>query len=150
MTRMPVALVESAISLRLLKTDPLPMVISKAKPTTPQHLLIVDDEAPFREIMKRLLERSGFQVSLASSGLEAITSIASGLAVDMILIDQRMPNLTGTETFHRLRSDGIQTPIILVSAMADVQDVAKAHGFNAALEKPLSLDALIQTIRTIL
>jgi CheY-like chemotaxis protein len=74
------------------------------------HLLIIDDERPFRTLIQRLLGREGFQVSEASSGEEAIRLFDSGLRVDVMLVDYRMPGLNGGQTLEALRRSGINVP----------------------------------------
>lgn len=116
----------------------------------PPFLLLVDDEPDFRELMRRLLERKGFTIAVAASGPEALALFEAGLKCDLILLDQRMPELTGTQTLDRLKARGITTPAVLVSAVADIQSLANAHGFDGALHKPVSLEAVVETIRRVL
>lgn len=112
-------------------------------------ILLVDDENDFRESMTFLLELAGFRVLQAADGSGALDLILSGLQPHLILIDQRMPGLTGSETLQELRARGFDVPAILVSAAADIMVVARQHGFDAALAKPIGMADVIRTVREI-
>lgn len=114
------------------------------------HFLIVDDEEDFRQSMELLLGSLGYRTSLAASGDEALRLMETGLSPHVVLLDQRMPGLTGTETLTAMRARGLDTPAVLVSAARDVAEDATARGFDAAVIKPFSIDALIEKIRVVL
>jgi CheY-like chemotaxis protein len=114
------------------------------------HLLVVDDEPGFRCLARRLLGREGFQVSEASSGEEALNLLDSGLRVDVLLLDYRMPGLNGGETLDALRRKGIDVPAVLISAAAEIYELAAQYGFNGAISKPCSTEAILQVIEPLL
>lgn len=118
--------------------------------TRPCHVMVVDDEQDFRESVSLLLGFEGFVVSPAADGRQALTLLASGTKPDVILLDQRMPGLSGTETLKHLREQGIDVPAVLVSAVADVASLAEEHRFDAALGKPFSPQELTDLIRRLL
>ena len=114
------------------------------------HLLIIDDEAGFRFVIEQLLTREGFRLSQASSGEEAISLFDSGLRVDAMLVDYRMPGLNGGQTLEALRRKGIDVPAVLVSAAADIQELAAQYGFDGAIPKPCSTDSIRGVIEPLL
>ncbi len=111
------------------------------------HVLIVDDEDDFRESLGVLLEAHGCRVTEAGTGEQALELLGSGLEPDIILLDLRMPGLTGTEALARMRQRGVRIPALLVSAARDVESVAEEHGFEGAILKPFSPDDLMKCIR---
>lgn len=113
-------------------------------PASPR-VLVVDDEEDFREVLASLLERLGLQVTTASSGTEGL-DIAASTSFDTILLDQRMPGLSGLEVAARLRAAGIATPIVVVSAAHDIATIARTMGTPLWLRKPFGLTALQQVL----
>ena len=83
--------------------------------STRKHILIVDDEADFRDTLSEQFELSeGFQVTSAATGEEALT-LAAAQRVDIIVLDVDMPGINGIETCKRLRAAGIRAPIIMLT-----------------------------------
>lgn len=114
------------------------------------HLLIVDDERDFREALGILLTIEGFRVSEAADGREAVAALDGGLRPDLLLIDQRMPGLTGSQTLEAVRARGRCMPAILVSAAGDGAALAARHGFQAFVPKPFSPEQLLDHVRALL
>ena len=106
-------------------------------------VLIADDNAVNLLIARRALEKSGFAVTLAATGVEALEA-AQAMQYALILMDLRMPVMDGFESMRRLRKDGHTTPIIAVSAEINPQIEARARecGANAVAAKPLDAGAL--------
>lgn len=93
-----------------------------------QRVLLVDDEDAVAGVIRRLLERNGFNVTLASNGVQALERVAAHPAFDLILTDQTMPMMTGLELVERLRATGHHTPIILASGFgASIDGERVAH-----------------------
>lgn len=88
------------------------------------HLLVVDDEAPNRRLLERLLTASGWRVTLAEDGEAALAAFARE-PFDLVLMDVRMPGLDGYETTRRLKaaSRGL-VPVLFVTALTDDRDLA--------------------------
>jgi EAL domain-containing protein (putative c-di-GMP-specific phosphodiesterase class I)/FixJ family two-component response regulator len=96
-------------------------------------ILIVDDNEDNRYTLKRRLKRMGLKnIVEAENGLEAINQVESQ-SFDMILLDIMMPIMDGYEVLKRLRSEKrfINLPIIMISALSDVEDVVKAIDLGA-------------------
>jgi CheY-like chemotaxis protein len=113
-------------------------------------LLLVDDEQDFVVITRLLLESEGFAVTTAMSGEEALVLVRGGVMPDLVLLDHRMPGLTGSETLARLRASGVRSPAVLVSARHNLHETAAADGFDAALAKPFAVDALVALVYALL
>ena len=83
--------------------------------TAKKHILIVDDEADFRDTLAEQFELSdGFQITSAGTGEEALT-LAAAQRVDVIVLDVEMPGINGIETCRRLRASGVRAPIIMLT-----------------------------------
>lgn len=110
-------------------------------------ILIVDDEAPARELLMSYLEPEGYRVEIASSAAEALEK-ARQLQPDAITLDILMPNSTGFEALLRLKSapETANIPIIVVSIL-DQQKMGFALGAADYLVKPVEKTLLVQTIR---
>ena len=107
-------------------------------------ILIADDSENCREIARTALEHAGHRVVEARDGVEALT-VASEVQPDLIILDLRMPGLTGLEAMARLRNGpAFATPVIAATAFAMEGDSerALAAGFTAYLTKPFRLDEL--------
>ena len=108
-----------------------------------KRVLLVEDN-PINALLARvLLTREGCEIDHAISGEEAIAAAKVG-AYDLILMDMRMPGLTGVETARELRNLGVETPIVALTANAfeDDRHACLAAGMNDFLVKPMSPDAL--------
>ena len=94
-------------------------------------------------LARTLLEREGCDVDHARAGEEALAAVQVG-AYDLILMDVRMPGLSGEQTARRLRAEGIETPIVALTAdvFDDDRQACLAAGMNDVLVKPLTPQAL--------
>ena len=108
-----------------------------------KHILLVEDNPINALLARALLGREGCDVDHVARGLDAIAAVKVG-AYDLILMDMRMPGLSGEETARALRAAGIDTPIVAVTANAfeDDRHACLAAGMNDFLVKPMSPDAL--------
>ena len=119
-------------------------------PTTP-HVLVVDDERAVRDALSRALRMHDYRVSLAPDGLEALATLRGG-DVDVVILDVAMPGLEGTGVARRLRQDGDDVPVLMLTARDDVDD--RVAGLDAGaddyLPKPFALDELLARLRALL
>lgn len=112
--------------------------------------MLVDDEDAVAGVIRRLLERNGFNVTLASNGVQALERVAAHPAFDLILTDQTMPMMTGLELVERLRATGHHTPIILASgfgASIDGERVAHLRDVHR-IDKPFASNDLLRLVRS--
>jgi two-component system response regulator AtoC len=108
-------------------------------------LLVADDDRDFREVLVEILGAHGFRVLEASDGDEAL-EVLGREEVDLLVTDQRLPGLTGTELIEALRARGTLVPTILVTAAADVEQLARAHGVPHFLGKPFGGDEIVAAV----
>lgn len=111
-------------------------------------VLIVDDEPGQLASLKKLMTLSGYQVSVASCGNEAIGCLAEG-NFDTILLDLNMPNGSGYEVIDYVVSNGIHAKVIVVSGNADFESTRDAlkKGAYDFLRKPYVPDELLATVK---
>jgi DNA-binding NtrC family response regulator len=111
-------------------------------------VLIVDDEPSVRLVFRTTLESSGYEVAEASDGKLAL-ELMHEREFDVVLLDLRMPQFGGMETLERLREEGSQVPVVVVTAHGSIPDVVGALKLGAVdfVAKPLSPDTLRTVVR---
>ncbi|MEM8904633.1 MAG: response regulator transcription factor [Actinomycetota bacterium] len=114
-------------------------------------LLIVDDEANLRSMLRAALSHHGFEVSEAADGVEALRMIDADQP-DLVVLDVMMPELDGFEVCRRLRSVGNRTPVLFLTAKDETEDRVRGLtlGGDDYLQKPFSLDELVARIHAVL
>jgi signal transduction histidine kinase/FixJ family two-component response regulator len=115
------------------------------------HLLVVDDVAANRAMMRALLTADGHLVTAAENGAEAVALTARD-RFDAVLMDVRMPVMDGIEATRRIRKlpgEAGSTPIIAISAdvMPETTRTCLAAGMSAILAKPIERETLVATLR---
>jgi CheY-like chemotaxis protein len=112
-------------------------------------ILIVDDVAVNREILKRRLVRRGFDIVEAGGGREALDTIERE-AIDIVLLDIMMPEIDGLEVVRTVRKtrSAEDLPIIMVSARSFSEDVTQSLelGANDYVTKPVDFEATLAVI----
>lgn len=99
-------------------------------------ILCVDDEDIPRMLRKLILEKQGYKVMAASSGKEALTMLEQG-GINLVLSDQMMPGMTGTELTKAIKSSTSSLPVILVSGVNEIPaDAVFADRFVSKVEGP--------------
>lgn len=108
-------------------------------------ILIVDDETALSTMLKRCFELSGYDVTVAENGLQAIEK--TGKQPDLILLDINMPDLDGLEVCKRIRNF-VSCPILFLTARVEDQDKLKgfAVGGDDYIAKPFSIDELVARV----
>ena len=118
-----------------------------------RQVLIVDDKASSRELIRTVLESSGYAVSEAGDGAEAVR-VAQQIEPDAILLDLQMPSLDGFGALEQLRADPrfAALPIVALTAnaMHGDREKALAAGFTSYLSKPVTLKALREELARLL
>jgi two-component system, OmpR family, KDP operon response regulator KdpE len=113
-------------------------------------VLVVDDEKPLRDFVRRNLEARGYNVLNAANGLEAL-AIFQNEQVDLVILDIMMPHLDGLETARRIRQNS-HVPIIVLTAMGEETDKVRAFDLGADdyLTKPFGVGELLGRIKAVL
>src|SRR5919205_923112 len=115
-------------------------------------ILVVDDERAVRESLRRALELEGYEIDLAESGGEALQRLGSGPQPDALGLDVLMPGVDGLGVGKRLRREGNQLPILMLTARAEVEN--RVAGLDAGADdyvtKPFALEELLARLRALL
>ena len=111
-------------------------------------ILIIDDERSIRNSLREIFTDEGYEVEVAEDGAAGVQA-ALAVRYDVIFCDIKMPAMDGTEVLAKLVSEGLDTPIVMISGHADIAtavDCIKQGAFDF-IEKPLDLNRLLITIR---
>jgi FixJ family two-component response regulator len=109
---------------------------------------IVDDDASFRTAMERRLKRAGYEVAVYASAQPLLDHLPSESVPSCILLDVRIPELSGPELQERLSKLGSGLPIIFVSGHPDIPTTVRAikAGADDFLTKPVPSDELLEAV----
>jgi two-component system KDP operon response regulator KdpE len=118
--------------------------------TAQASILVVDDEPPLREFIRKNLAARGFHVHTAANGLEAL-AIFNTQPLELIILDLMMPGMDGLETTRRIRQAS-PVPIIILSALSEERDKVAALDLGADdyLTKPFGVEELLARVRAVL
>lgn len=116
-----------------------------------QSILIIDDDDRLRDTLSILLEQEGFRVSQAADGRRGLEQ-ALTLKPDLIVMDLRLPGLSGTEVCREIRAAHITTPVIVLSAVGEEVDkvVLLEMGADDYIVKPFGTRELLARVRAVL
>ena len=114
----------------------------------PRRILIVDDEASFRNVLTVILRKEGYEVEGATNGEEGLNKI-SNAAFDHVLCDIRMPKMDGLEFLRESQKAGAEAPVIMMSAFGTVDTAIEAMKLGAYdyISKPFKPDEIILTLK---
>src|SRR5574339_1262309 len=114
------------------------------------NVLVVDDEKPLREFVRRNLEVRGYKVLTASNGLEAM-AIFRNENIQLVIMDIMMPHMDGLEATRRLRQESV-VPVIILTAMGEEADKVRAFDLGADdyLTKPFGVGELLGRVKAVL
>ena len=115
--------------------------------TTPPTIYLVDDDASVRRGLGRLLKAAGYTVVVCETP-EALLALMPFSSPACLLLDVRMPMMTGLELQSALRDEGRHPPIVMLSGHADATTTERAlsAGAVAVLSKPVELDVLVSAL----
>jgi two-component system KDP operon response regulator KdpE len=113
-------------------------------------VLVVDDEKALRDFVRRNLEVRGYEVSVASDGLQAM-AVFGEKRVDLVILDLMMPHQDGLETARRIRETS-DVPILILTALGEESDKVRAFDLGADdyLTKPFGVGELLGRIKAVL
>jgi len=117
----------------------------------PPVVLVVDDEAPIREIERRILEQSGYRIIEASSAVDALAELEDQKAIDLLIADLDMPEVSGDEMVRRIRSVRPDLKVLYVTGHIDrLMDTRPLWEGEAFLDKPFSMNGLVEAVTLLL
>jgi CheY-like chemotaxis protein len=122
----------------------------KYTPTGSERILLVDDNEQVLEITGRILESLGYKVTSISNSLDALEAFRAQTEIfDLVITDQTMPNITGTELIKKIMETKPNIPVILCTGYSSLvsKEEAEASGIRAFLMKPIGREELAKTVR---
>jgi DNA-binding response OmpR family regulator len=110
-------------------------------------ILVVDDEAAVRESLREILVLDGYDVDVAESGEAAIKNIKT-IGYDLMLLDIRMPGMSGIEVLRRVSQDSPETKVIMLTAHGTVETAVEAlrHGAHDYILKPATAQNILSSV----
>ncbi|MDX2147532.1 MAG: response regulator transcription factor [Planctomycetota bacterium] len=118
-----------------------------------KHVLVVDDERDIVDVLAYNLQRSGYEVSTAGTGRQALELLAAR-PVDLIILDVMLPELSGTEVASRVRTNPLTTSIPIVMLTAKTEEIDEIVGLTVGADdyitKPFSAKVLMARVDAIL
>lgn len=114
------------------------------------NVLVVEDEKPLRDFIRRNLDVRGYKVLAASNGLEAL-AVFKNENVQLVIMDIMMPHMDGLEAMRRIREES-HVPIIILTAMGEEADKVRAFDLGADdyLTKPFGVGELLGRVKAVL
>jgi CheY-like chemotaxis protein len=111
-------------------------------------VMVVDDDPDIREVLSDCLEMEGYDVVEASNGAEALSSLRRGVRPDLIVLDLMMPVMDGWKLGEELKHDPAlsSVPVLLTSAVNDLEKAAASIGARACLAKPFALTSFLAAV----
>jgi putative nucleotidyltransferase with HDIG domain len=121
-------------------------------PTPKKRVLVVDDDEQLRSVLKRLLEKANFEVSIAINGKLGL-ELLDMEQFDVVVSDIHMPSspVSGIELFEHIKKSQRPIPVILMTGFATIAETKNAHdiGVTAFLAKPFKIEDLLGELRTL-
>lgn len=113
-------------------------------------ILLAEDEKRMSDALAKLLHLEGYAVDCVYDGKDAVSSIANGI-YDVIILDVMMPGMNGFDVVRNVRSSGVDTPILLLTAMSDADNVVTGldSGADDYLTKPFMTKELLARLRAL-
>jgi len=111
-------------------------------------ILVVDDEEVVRNLLQRTLTEAGYDVTTAADGEEALSAVSQG-EVEVVLLDIKMPGMSGIEVLGKLTTDWPDICVIVVTAVVDTQTAIEALKMGAYdyITKPFNRDNVVRKVQ---
>lgn len=109
-------------------------------------ILVVEDEALIRHLVVDTLTDEGHRVLAAASGEDALERL-DGHTPDLMIVDLRMPGMSGQEFVRRHRERGAAVPVVVLSGSSEAKQVGREIGAVAVIHKPFDLDDLVRVVK---
>lgn len=118
---------------------------------TIKDILVIEDEAPLREILVKNLEEEGYEVSSAPDGQSGL-DVLKKKKFDLILLDIVMPQMDGFLTLETMRTEGIDTPTVVLSNISQGEERSRAKKLGAIgyiVKSDTSLSEIIEYVKSL-
>lgn len=108
-----------------------------------KRILAVDDESSMRRLLEISLKQAGYEPTLAADGFEALSILRKG-GIDLVVSDLHMPGMDGLRLFKKMNEEGLQIPVIIVTAKGEVSSAVEAMKLGASdyIQRPFDLETL--------
>jgi two-component system response regulator AtoC len=115
--------------------------------TSHERILVVDDEEQMRDLLTKILERKGYQVSVCGNGVEAL-AILEKEPMDLVVTDVRMPGLNGMEALRAIKELNPEIVVLIMTAFGSIDQAVQAvkDGAYDYINKPFKIDEMLLTI----
>ena len=115
-------------------------------------ILVVDDEPRIADIIEKYLSMNGFEIVKAMGGEEALEILQSDAKMDMMILDMKMPRVSGIDVMRKTKEFGRDLPILLLTGSIDAEErfnEVKDSGFSFdnILYKPVDLSVLLEKVK---
>lgn len=126
-------------------------LLGQGRPPDRKRILVVDDEPEVRAVLTEYLSHEGFEALGVASGEEALDRIPD-LRPHLVLLDIRMPGLSGVETLRRIKTLSQPPPVVIVSGIGDLDTAQRTLAMGAAdyVTKPFDLQYLDSVLEILL
>jgi DNA-binding response OmpR family regulator len=116
-----------------------------------QHVIVVDDDPTVSDVVRRYLERAGFEVTMAADGPAALAAVGARRP-DLVVLDLMLPGIDGLEVCRRLREQDADLPVIMLTALGEESDrlVGLSLGADDYVTKPFSPRELVLRVQSVL
>lgn len=113
-------------------------------------ILIIEDEIPLAEALAQILRKNNYTVDTANDGEKGLDNALSDI-YDLIILDIMLPKIDGLNILKHIRREGLSTPVILLTARAEISDKVKGLdcGADDYLAKPFASEELLARIRAV-
>jgi len=110
-------------------------------------ILVIEDNLDIKELLDYILDDDGHEVIPSSDG--TILASIDTIKPDLVLMDELLADTRGSLLCRKLKSDDAtkQIPVILISAMPQIENIAAECGADAYIEKPFNIDTLIEVVK---
>jgi two-component system response regulator HydG len=111
-------------------------------------ILVIEDDLTFSRILDGFLSKNGFSVSVAHKGQDGLKAFTSD-QIDLVLLDYRLPDMTGMDVLAELKKASFQLPIIIMTSFSDIRTAVKAMKMGAYeyITKPVNPDELLMLVQ---
>lgn len=119
----------------------------KTKELKMRKILIADDDEDSRLMLSLILEEEGWEVSEACDGQETLEKVIQAQP-DVLVLDNRMPKLTGIEVYQKLKMEGVQLGVVLATAYGELSELANSLNIAHFISKPFDIPELLACIES--
>jgi CheY-like chemotaxis protein len=110
-------------------------------------ILLVDDNSNVREITALMLRDSGYNVIEAASGTEALSALSSNPAIELLIVDFAMPEMSGIEVLERARAKRPQIKATFITGYDDQRGLSEKFTGEVVVKKPFTMEQLAIAVR---